>query len=68
MYLKHINIKRNEFNLEFEIGESDYGNINKNQLDKFLDKKLGEFEIFKEIQNINKDDFFTIIRFQQFKS
>ena len=38
-YLKYINIKRNEYKLEFENGEKDYRNINKKELDKFLEKK-----------------------------
>ena len=55
-YLKYINIKREEFKLEFENGENDYRKINKKELDKFLDKKLGELEISKDLQKINKDD------------
>ena len=55
-YLKYINTKRNEFKLEFENGEKDYRRINKKELDKFLERKLGELEISKELQKINKDD------------
>ena len=56
-YLKYINVKRDEFKLEFESGEKDYRKINKKELDKFfLGKKLGELEISKELQKINKDD------------
>ena len=55
-YLKYINTKRNEFKLEFENGEIDYRKINKIELDKFLDKKLGELEISKELQKIDKND------------
>ena len=53
-YLKYFNIKRNEFDLEFEDGEKDYRKINKKELDIFLDKKLGEVEIIKKLQNIYK--------------
>ena len=55
-YLKYINTKRDEFILEFENGEKDYRKINKKELDNFLEKKLGELEISKELQKINKDD------------
>ena len=36
-YLKHINIKRNDFQLEFENGEEDYRKINNKELDKLRD-------------------------------
>ena len=49
-YLKYIDTKRDEFKLEFENGEKDYRKINKKELDKFLDKKLGELEISKDLQ------------------
>ena len=55
-YLKNINTKRDEFKLEFENGEKDHRKINKKELDKFLDKKLGELEISEELQKINKND------------
>ena len=55
-YLKYINTKRDEFKLEFENGEKDYRKINKKELDNFLNKKLGELKISKELQKINKDD------------
>ena len=55
-YLKYINTKRDEFRLEFENGEKDYPRINKKELDKFLEKKLGELEISVDLQKINKDD------------
>ena len=55
-YLKYIRTKREEFKLEFENGEKDYRKINTKELDKFLNKKLGELEISKELQKINKDD------------
>ena len=55
-YLKYINTKRNEFKLEFENGEKDYRKINNKELDKFLERKLGELNISKELQKINKDD------------
>ena len=55
-YLNYIHIKRNEFKLEFENGEKDYRKNNNKESDKFLDKKLGELELSKELQKINKDD------------
>ena len=55
-YLKYINSKRDEFKTEFENGEKDYRKINKKELDKFLERKLGGLEISKELQKINKDD------------
>ena len=55
-YLKYINTKRDEFKLKFENGEKDYRKINKKELDEFLEKKLGELEISKDLQKINKDD------------
>ena len=55
-YLKYINIKRDEFKLNFENNEKDYRKINKKELDKFLEKKLGNLEISKDLQKINKDD------------
>ena len=54
--LEYINIKREEFKLEFENGGNDYRKINKKELDNFLEKKLGELELSKELQKINKDD------------
>ena len=55
-YLKYINTKRDEFKLNFENIEKDYRKIKKKELDKFLGKKLGNLEISKELQKINKDD------------
>ena len=55
-YLKYINTKRDEFKLNFENNEKDYRKINKKELDKFLEKKLGNLEISKKLQKINKDD------------
>ena len=55
-YLRYINTKRDEFKLEFENGEKDYRKINKKELDNFLNNKLGNLEISKELQKINKDD------------
>ena len=55
-YLKYINIKRDEFKLEFENGEKDYRKINKKELDNFLDKKLGELNISKDLQKVIEDD------------
>ena len=55
-YLNYINTKREEYTLEFENGEKDYRKINKKELEKFLERKLGELNISKELQKINKDD------------
>ena len=55
-YLKYINTKRKEFKTEFENGEKDYRKINNKELDKFLERKLGEINISKELQKIKKDD------------
>ena len=55
-YLKYITTKRKEYTLAFENGEKDYRKTNKKELDKFLERKLGELEISKELQKINKDD------------
>ena len=55
-YLKYIKTKRDEFKTEFENGEKDYRKINNKELDKFLERKLGELNISKELQKINKDD------------
>ena len=55
-YLKYISTKREKFKLEFENDEKDYRKIIKKELDKFLETKLGELEISKELQKINKDD------------
>ena len=54
--MKFINIKRDEYKLEFGNGEEDCRKVSKQELDKFLDKELGELEISKELQKINKDD------------
>ena len=55
-YLRYINTKPDEFKLEFENGEKDYRKINKKEFDNFLNNKLGNLEISKELQKINKDD------------
>ena len=47
-FSKYINIKRDEYRLEFENGEKDYPKRDKKELDKFLDKSFGELEISKE--------------------
>ena len=39
-YLKQINNKRKEYELEIENNEKDYRKINKKELDKFLEKNL----------------------------
>ena len=62
-YLKNINTKRDETRLESENGEKDYRNVNKKELNKSLDKKLGESEISKELQNIKKDDLLVLYDF-----
>ena len=49
-YLKYINDKREEYKLQFENGEKDYRKLNEKELEKFLDRKLGELEISKELQ------------------
>ena len=40
--------------------------MNKKELDNFLDKKLGELEISKELQNINKVDLLVSYDFNSF--
>ena len=55
-YLKYINTKRDEFKSDFENNEKDYRKINQKDLDKLLEKKLGELNISKDLQKINKDD------------
>ena len=55
-YLNYTNTKRKEYTLEFENGEKDYRKINKKEFEKFLERKLGELNISKELQKINKDD------------
>ena len=55
-YLKYINNKRREYKLDFGNNEKVYRKINKKELDKFIDKKLGELEKSKELKKINKDD------------
>ena len=62
-YLKYIHIKRNQFELKFESGEKIYRKINNKELDKFLDKKLGELQLSKELQKINKDDLLVSYEF-----
>ena len=44
-YLKYINTKRDEFELNFENNEKDYRKINKKELDKFLEKKTRKLRI-----------------------
>ena len=46
-YLKYIINKRDEFKIEFEIGERDYRKRKKKELEKFLDEKFRELEISK---------------------
>ena len=55
-YLEYITIKRDEFKLEFENGEKDYRKVNEKELDKILEKKLGELGISKKLHKINNDD------------
>ena len=55
-YLKYINTKREEFTSEFKNNEKDYRKINKKDLDEYLDKKLGDLNISKDLQKINKED------------
>ena len=54
--MKYINTKRDVFKLEFENGEINNRKINKKELEKFPDKKLGELLISKELQKIIKND------------
>ena len=63
-FLEIINHKREEFQLEFENGEKHYRKINKKELDKFLEKKLGELEKSKELQKIIKVDLLVIYDFK----
>ena len=65
-YLKYITTKRDEYTLEFENGGKDHRKINKKELDKFLERKLGELNISKEIQKINKDDLLVSYDFNSF--
>ena len=44
-YLKYIKIKRDEYKVEFENGKEDYRKKYKEELEKFLDKKLGDLGI-----------------------
>ena len=55
-YLKYINTKREEFTSEFKNNEKDYRKINKKDLDEYLDKKLGDLNISKDLLKINKED------------
>ena len=55
-FLKYNNTKRDEFKTEFENGGKDYRTINNKELDNFSERKLGELNISKELQKINKDD------------
>ena len=45
--IKNFNTKRDELKLEFEKGEKDYRKINKKELGKFPDQKLGQLKISK---------------------
>ena len=64
--LKYIITKRDEFKLEFEIGEKDYRRIVKKEVEGFPDKKLGELEISKELQKIIKGDLLVSYDFNSF--
>ena len=66
VYLKYNNNKRKEYKLEFGNKEKDYRKIIKKELDKFIDKKLGELEISRELQKINKDDLLVSYDFNKF--
>ena len=61
--MNYVNFKRDEFKLEFENGAKDYRKINKKELEKTLDKKLGELETSKELQNKKEDDGVSFICF-----
>ena len=41
-YLKYFNNKREDYILEIENDKKDYRKLNRKELDKLLDKKLGE--------------------------
>ena len=56
-YLKYIITKPEEYTLEFENGEKDYRKINNKELDKFLERKLGELNISNELQKIKKTTY-----------
>ena len=56
-YTNYNDTKRNKYRLQFENDENDYRKINNKELDKFLEKRLGELELSKELQRINLDDF-----------
>ena len=64
--LKKVFIKRYEIKLEFEKGGKAYQKIIKKDLATFLDKKILEWDISKELQNINKDDFIVLYIFNGF--
>ena len=55
-FLKYINTKRDGFKTDFENGEKGSSKINNKELNKFLERKLGEINISKELQKIDKDD------------
>ena len=54
-YFKYFKTKHNEFKSKFENDEKDYRKLNKKELDKFLDEKLGKLENSKDLQKTNKD-------------
>ena len=63
-YLNYIITKREKFKTEFENGEKDYRKTKNNkELDKVLEKKLGELNISNELQKINKDDLLVSFDF-----
>ena len=47
VYLKYINIKRNEIKVEIEKGEKGYRKQIKKELDKFLHKKSENWKVEK---------------------
>ena len=55
-YLKYVNTESDEFKLEFENSGKGFRKINKNEIDKFLERKLGELEATKELQKIDTND------------
>ena len=55
-YLMNVNIKCGEIKLQFENRGNEYPKTLKKELDKFLDKKIGELRSSKYLQKINKDD------------
>ena len=65
-YSNSSNFKRDEFILEIEKSEKDYRKINRKEIKKFLDKKLGEIGIRKDVQKDRKNDLLITYDFNSF--